>query len=98
MAYYTFQSPVGLRPHTGGPFLSMPKSEHISWNSLLSKHFPWPLCSCRGTPKRQTKLFKKASATVLASWLGMGTFPVHFVKQSDIIKMYLFPALEGGWG
>ena len=43
---------------------------------------------------RQTKLLTKVSATVLASWFGMGTFSV-LLSLSECI---MFPALERGIG
>jgi hypothetical protein len=51
-----------------------------------------------GTPHREKKPFTIASATVTASWFGMGKASTHFVKQSVATRMYLFPFAVTGNG
>jgi hypothetical protein len=58
----------------GGRVLILPTPRRCSSSCMSrdSKLRPWSLCSSIGTPKRQKKSVTKASATVDASWSGMG--------------------------
>ena len=63
-----------------------------------SKFVPLSLCSSNGVPNLHTKLSTKAVVMVVDSWSGIGMASVHFVKQSHIVRIYLFLRVDVGNG